>query len=88
MRGPPLGPSVRWEASQANTARAIPHGSPATLIITGFIARDANHEDHVKLIDLGFAQEPGVDTGDGVNEDSPGSLVGTIAFMADRKSVV
>src|SRR5262249_6872753 len=38
----PLGPSVRWEASQANTARVIPHGSPATLIVTGFIARDVN----------------------------------------------
>jgi bifunctional aspartokinase / homoserine dehydrogenase 1 len=38
----PLGPSVRWDASNANAARVMAHGSPATLIITGFIARDAN----------------------------------------------
>jgi aspartokinase/homoserine dehydrogenase 1 len=36
----PLGPAVRWEASQANAARFVPR-DPATLIITGFIARDA-----------------------------------------------
>src|SRR5262249_45840353 len=44
-------------------------------------------DDHVKLIDLGFAQEPGVDTGDGVSADSPGSLVGTIAFMAPEQAI-
>ena len=36
----PLGPAVRWDVSQANTARIVPR-EPATLIITGFIARDA-----------------------------------------------
>ncbi|RPH53420.1 MAG: bifunctional aspartate kinase/homoserine dehydrogenase I, partial [Lysobacterales bacterium] len=36
----PLGPSVRWEQSQASAARMTPT-EPATLIITGFIARDA-----------------------------------------------
>jgi bifunctional aspartokinase / homoserine dehydrogenase 1 len=36
----PLGPAVRWEASHANCARFLPR-DPATLIITGFIARDA-----------------------------------------------
>src|SRR5688572_10908199 len=36
----PLGPAVRWEASQANMDRITPP-EPATLIITGFIARDA-----------------------------------------------
>jgi aspartokinase/homoserine dehydrogenase 1 len=35
----PLGPAVQWEASHANAARLIPR-EPATLIITGFIARD------------------------------------------------
>lgn len=37
----PLGPAVRWEDSRANTARVIQHKGPTTLIITGFIARDA-----------------------------------------------
>jgi len=37
----PLGPAVRWEDSRANTARQIKHQGPATLIVTGFIARDA-----------------------------------------------
>jgi aspartokinase/homoserine dehydrogenase 1 len=35
----PLGPAVQWEASHANAARLVPK-EPATLIITGFIARD------------------------------------------------
>jgi aspartokinase/homoserine dehydrogenase 1 len=35
----PLGPAVRWLESQANAARITPR-EPATLIITGFIARD------------------------------------------------
>ena len=37
----PLGPAVRWEDSSANTAQVIKHQGPATLIVTGFIARDA-----------------------------------------------
>ncbi len=37
----PLGPAVRWEDSRANTARVIQHIGPTTLIVTGFIARDA-----------------------------------------------
>jgi bifunctional aspartokinase / homoserine dehydrogenase 1 len=36
----PLGPAVRWETSRANVERITPR-EPATLIITGFIARDA-----------------------------------------------
>ena len=38
----PLGPAVRWDVSQANVERMIPRDPavPATLIITGFIARD------------------------------------------------
>src|SRR5262245_46341083 len=38
----PLGPAVRWDVSQANTERMTPRDpdAPATLIITGFIARD------------------------------------------------
>jgi bifunctional aspartokinase / homoserine dehydrogenase 1 len=36
----PLGPAVRWDVSQANANRITPR-EPATLIITGFIARDA-----------------------------------------------
>jgi len=35
-----LGPAVRWGESSANTARQIPQDA-GTLIITGFIARDA-----------------------------------------------
>ncbi|HEY5807210.1 MAG TPA: aspartate kinase, partial [Povalibacter sp.] len=36
----PLGPAVRWEVSQQNTTRVVPKDTAATLIITGFIARD------------------------------------------------
>ena len=36
-----LGPSVRWEQSHENAAQAKHQEGPATLIITGFIARDA-----------------------------------------------
>lgn len=36
----PLGPAVRWDASQENSARVVPRDAAATLIITGFIARD------------------------------------------------
>src|SRR5262245_49885538 len=38
----PLGPAVRWDASQANVERITPQDpdASATLIITGFIARD------------------------------------------------
>jgi bifunctional aspartokinase / homoserine dehydrogenase 1 len=38
----PLGPAVRWDVSQANVERMAPRDpdTPATLIITGFIARD------------------------------------------------
>jgi serine/threonine-protein kinase len=41
--------------------------------------------DHVVLLDFGFAHEPGVDTGDGVTPDSPGSLVGTLLFMSPEQ---
>ena len=37
----PLGPAVRWDLSQANMDRIKP-SEPATLIITGFVARDPN----------------------------------------------
>jgi aspartokinase/homoserine dehydrogenase 1 len=36
-----LGPSVRWEASQANCDRVMNAAGPVTYIITGFVARDA-----------------------------------------------
>ena len=36
----PLGPAVRWDASQQNLAKVVPRDSATTLIITGFIARD------------------------------------------------
>jgi len=36
-----LGPSVRWEVSQANCDRLMKAEGPTTFIITGFIARDA-----------------------------------------------
>src|SRR5690348_1445980 len=35
-----LGPSVRWPESRANTARMMPTDTDATLVVTGFIARN------------------------------------------------
>ncbi len=49
-----------------------------------FIA--AGTEERAVLLDLGFAQEPGVDLGDGLTPDSPGSLVGTLTFMAPEQA--
>ena len=37
-----LGPAVRWAESRANAERATPRDAAATLIITGFIARDVH----------------------------------------------
>jgi serine/threonine-protein kinase len=42
-------------------------------------------EPRVLLLDFGFAHEPGVDTGDGLTEDSRGALVGTIRFMSPEQ---
>jgi bifunctional aspartokinase / homoserine dehydrogenase 1 len=36
-----LGPTVHWAESRANAARALPDEPHATLVVTGFIARDA-----------------------------------------------
>lgn len=38
----PLGPSVRWRESKANVARVVPSDARVTLILPGFVARDAN----------------------------------------------
>lgn len=37
----PLGPSVRWPESRTNAKRLVPTGPLVTLIVPGFIARDA-----------------------------------------------
>jgi eukaryotic-like serine/threonine-protein kinase len=51
-----------------------------------FIARLPDGRERAILLDLGFAHEPGPDTGDGVTADSPGSLVGTLAFMSPEQA--
>jgi serine/threonine-protein kinase len=52
-----------------------------------FVTRAAEGAERAVLIDLGFAQAPGVDVGDGVTIDSRGSLVGTMAFMAPEQAL-
>lgn len=52
-----------------------------------FVAREPGGPERAVLIDLGFAQAPGVDAGDGVTIDSRGSLVGTLAFMAPEQAL-
>jgi serine/threonine-protein kinase len=51
-----------------------------------FVASDGDLGERAVILDLGFAQEPGVDAGDGVTPDSPGSLVGTLTFMAPEQA--
>jgi len=55
--------------------------TPENVLIT----RGPSGGDHVVLLDFGFAHEPGVDTGDGVTEDSRGALVGTLRFMSPEQ---
>jgi aspartokinase/homoserine dehydrogenase 1 len=38
----PLGPAVQWDVARENLAKAVARDAIATLIITGFIARDQN----------------------------------------------
>jgi aspartokinase/homoserine dehydrogenase 1 len=40
VRWSALGPTVQWQESRAHAARLLPRGTAATLIVTGFIARD------------------------------------------------
>jgi len=40
VRWSALGPTVQWQESRANAARRLPRGAAATLVVTGFIARD------------------------------------------------
>ncbi len=51
-----------------------------------FVSRGADGTLHATILDLGFAQEPGIDIGDGLTPDSPGSLVGTLTFMAPEQA--
>lgn len=46
----------------------------------------SSEEPLVKLIDLGFAHAPGVDTGDGLTPESRGALVGTLRFMSPEQA--
>jgi len=66
--------------------------SPDNVFVARDVARDAGqapqtlrHERAV-ILDFGFAQAPGVDVGDGLTPDSPGSLVGTLTFMAPEQA--
>jgi serine/threonine-protein kinase len=52
----------------------------------GFAPKPPLRADRAVILDLGFAQEPGVDAGDGLTPDSPGSLVGTLTFMAPEQA--
>jgi serine/threonine-protein kinase len=50
------------------------------------LAEGAGRE-RAMILDFGFAQEPGVDVGDGATADSPGSLVGTLRFMSPEQAI-
>jgi serine/threonine-protein kinase len=47
---------------------------------------NAPARERAVLLDFGFAQPPGADAGDGITPDSPGSLVGTLTFMAPEQA--
>jgi eukaryotic-like serine/threonine-protein kinase len=51
-----------------------------------FVSRGPDGAERATILDFGFAQEPGVDIGDGLTPDSPGSLVGTLTFMAPEQA--
>lgn len=50
-----------------------------------FVETNSAGRDHAVLLDFGFAHEPGVDTGDGVTDESRGALVGTMGFMSPEQ---
>jgi serine/threonine-protein kinase len=91
-QGPlPLGRGLRL-ADQILAALAAVHDarlvhrdvSPDNVFVVP--CHDGRGGERAVLLDFGFAQEPGVDVGDGITADSPGSLVGTLTFMAPEQA--
>jgi serine/threonine-protein kinase len=62
---------------------------PGNVVVTrapAAVVERGERGERAVIIDLGFAQEPGLDTGDGHSPDSSGSLVGTLTFMAPEQA--